>query len=174
MPAAKMIVTIRDGKGKTANVLLHSEVLDDTDLTNGATYESMGDNLLQDLEPVIDGEIVEAHWLLPVGFDFTPQTADPDSDVEEGALFIWETADGYQTRTRIPTFKESMLVAGSRLVDLTIGAVQDFVNTMIDGPDALAGVPEDRFNMTTNRGEDITVLRAAYELFLASRKFLGN
>jgi len=174
MPAAKMVVTIRDGKGKKANVLLHSEVLDDADLVAGATYESMGDNLLQDLEPIIDGEIVEAHWLLPVGFDFTPQTADPDSDVEEGALFVWETVDGYQTRTRIPTFKESLLVAGSRLVDLTEGAVQDWVNTMIDGPDALAGVPEDRFNMTTNRGEDITVLRAAYELFKASRKFLGN
>lgn len=173
MPAATFSVVIEDGKGKRATMKQFAEVLDGADYAAGATYESMGDNLLQDLEPIIDGRIVSAQWIIPVGFDFTPQAADPNSDVEEGATFLWYTDDGYSTRTRVPTFKEALLVAGTRVVDLTAGAVQDWVNTVLDGPDALAGVPEDRFNMTTNRGEDITILRAAYEVFKASRKFLG-
>lgn len=174
MPAATFVVGIEDGKGKRSTMKMYSEVLDGADLTAGKTYESMGDNLLQDLEPIIAGRIVFAHWILPVGFDFTPQTADPDSDVEEGATFLFETADGYSTRMRVPTFKESLLVAGTRVVDLAAGAVQDWVNTIIDGPDSIAGVGEDRINMTTNRGEDVTLLRAAYEVFKASRRFLGN
>lgn len=174
MPAATFTVVIEDGKAKRSTLKMNAEVLDGADYAAGKTYESMGDNLLQDLEPIIDGRIVSAQWIIPVGFDFTPQVADPNSDVEEGATFLFETADGYSTRMRIPTFKEALLVAGSRAVDLTASAVQDWVNTIIDGPDSLAGIPEDRINMTTNRGEDITLLRAAYEVFKASRRFLGT
>lgn len=174
MPSATLTIGIRDGKGKNATMTLRSEILDDADLTAGKTYESMADNILQDLEPIIDGEITYAQWTIPVGFDFTPQTADPNSDVEEGALFQFETAEGFATKVRIPTFKEALLVAGSALVDLTAGAVQDFVNTIIDGPDALAGIPEDRINMTDNRGADITVLRFAKEMFTRSRRFISG
>lgn len=167
--AAQFVVTVVDGKGKTSVMKRWAEVLDAADYAAGKTYESMGDNLLQDLEPNIDGRLSNPHWIIPVGFDFTPQEADPDSDVEEGAMFLWETEDGYTTRGFIPTFKESLLIAGTELVDLAQAVVQDWVNTMIDGPDAMPGIPEDRINMTTNRGEDISLLRAAYGIFKSSR-----
>ena len=174
MPSATLTVGIRDGKGKKATMTFRSEILDDSDLSGGKTYESMADNILQDLRPVIDGEIMWANWTIPVGLDAEAiQTADPDCDVEEGALFQFETAEGFPVKVRIPTFKESLLIAGSSLVNLANGAVQDFINTIIDGPDSIAGVGEDRINMTDNRGADITKLRIAKEAFKRTRKFLG-
>lgn len=169
MATADFVVTIRDGKGKTATTTMHSELLDDADFTNGARYESMGDNILQDLEPIIDGEIVDAYWRIGVGFDFTPQTADPDCDVEEGVFFSFRSEGNYKVGFRIPTIKEAILQAGTSLVDLTLGTVQDFVNTIIDGPDAVPGIPEDRFNMTDNRGADIIALDTAYEAFRTNK-----
>lgn len=161
-------VTIQDGKGRTAQMVLHSERLDPADFYAAGVeknYEPMGDNLLQDLEPLIDGEIIGAGWYIPITLDFTPQTADPDCDVEEGATFVFKTAGGYKTRMRIPTFKESFLIAGTELVDTADSTVQDWVNTIIDGPDAVAGIAEDRINMTDSRGDDITELEEAYEKF---------
>lgn len=169
MPKSDFVVSIRDGKGKTSTVSFYSEVLDQTDFENSATYESMGDNILQDLEPIIDGEIVDAYWRIDVGFDFTPQTADPDCDVEEGCFFSFRSEGNYKVGLRIPTIKEAFFQAGSTLLDLTVGAVQDFINTIIDGPDAIAGVTEDRFNMTDNRGADIIALDTAYEAFRTNK-----
>lgn len=169
MAAAELYVVIQDGKGKRGKFKLNSEILDGADLEDGATYESMGDNLLQDLEPVIDGQIISADWRLPVGFDFTPQTAAVDCDIEHSATFIWRTAGGYLTKFVVPTFKETLYIAGTKLVNAANAAVIDWVNTIIDGPDAMAGVPEDRFNMTDNRGDDIVALEKAYETFRHSR-----
>lgn len=161
-------VTIMDGKGKTAVVRAYSKKLLDADfqhVTLPKTYEAMGDNILQDLEPVIDGQILDAEWRVPVALDFTPQTADPDSDVEEGAMFTFQTDGGFLTEMRIPTFKESLLVAGTDLVDTADSDVLDFVNTILDGPDGVAGVGEDRVDMTDNRGQDIHALVTAQEAF---------
>lgn len=165
-----LTVTIQDGKGKSAVVRMYSETLDDADFTAGARYESMADNILQDLEPTIDGQIVKAEWTIPVGLDFTPQVAAANCDVEEGALFTFQTDNGFPTEMRIPTFKESLLIAGTDLVDTANAAVLDFVNTILDGPDALPGVPEDRYDMTSNRGEDIHALVTAQESFSTRRR----
>lgn len=167
---ANLVIKIRDGIGRTSLVSLYSELLDDADFGNGARYESMADNILQDLEPIIDGEIVDAYWRIGVGFDFTPQTADADCDVHEGALFSFRTAGNFKVNVRIPTFKESLLSTGTNLVNLAAGAVQDFVNTIIDGPDAIPGVAEDRFNMTDYRGDDVDAVDTAYESFRTSKR----
>lgn len=166
----RLTVVIRDAKGATSEFGLYSEKLDLADYENGATLEAMADNILQDLEPVIDGQIVEAYWKLPVDLDFTPQAPAANSDVEEGAKFIWKTERGFKVEARIPTFKESLFLSGTRFVNVASSAVQDFNNTIIDGPDALTGVEEDRFNMTDNRGEDITELDVAFESFIGSKK----
>jgi hypothetical protein len=170
MATADFIVKIRDGVGRESLVSMHSELLDDADFSNGARYESMGDNILQDLEPIIDGQIVDAYWRIGLGFDFTPQVAAANCDVHEGALFSFRTEGNYKVNIRIPTFKESLLSTGTSLVNLAAGAVQDFVNTLIDGPDAVPGVGEDRFNMTDYRGDDIAAIDAAYEAFRSSKR----
>lgn len=170
------LITIMDGKGQISTMKHYCERFDYNDYatgdaTNTPWHESMLDNLLQDIEPIIDGEIIDAKFVWPVGFDFTPQTADPDSDVEEGAVFTWETVNGYKTTTRVPTFKESLMISGTADVDLTAGPVQDYVNTILDGPDAVPGINEDRFNITDNRGEDVVAIVSAGDAF---RKTRGN
>lgn len=168
--ASTLNITIEDGKGATSIMSVNSEVFDDADLTGGKTYESWADNMLQDIRPLLKGAIRKASWIIPVTLDFGPDTPDPDSDVEEGAHFLFITAGGYTTKIRVPTFDEALLIAGSTLVDLAAGAVQDFVNTVIDGADALAGVPEDRMDAVDSRGDDIAALKDAYEYFTKSRR----
>lgn len=165
-----LTTVIGDGKGEEASFSLYTETLDDADLTNGARYESIADNLLQDLQPIITGHIVNADWSIPVGLDFTPQEADPDSDVEEKVELTFISDNGFIKRVLIPTFNEALLVAGSKLVDLTIQAVIDFVMTVLQGADAIPGVGEDRFDFTTNRGEDLHSLIGAEEVFDGKRK----
>lgn len=167
--ASVLNIQIEDGKGKTANMKINSEVFDQADLEASKTYESWADNVLQDLRGNLKGAIRKAWWNIPVTLDFGPDTPDPDSDIEEGAHFIFLTAGGYTTKIRIPTFDEALLIAGSRLVDLAAPSVADFVNTIIDGADAIAGVLEDRMDATDKRGDDIVALKSAYEYFFRSR-----
>jgi len=58
----------------------------------------------------------------------------PDSDVEEGAKFVFRPLDGdISLRTmRIPTFNEDFLVVGTRLVDPTETEVALFIDAMLN------------------------------------------
>jgi hypothetical protein len=164
-----LAMTIQDGKGKTATVFINSERFDDADFTGGKTYESWSDNIMQDFFPLTGGKIVHAAVLLPITIDTgvidQSSRPDPDSDVEEGATFVWQTSEGYTTKFRIPTFLESKLISGTDEVDLSDGEVSQFVGTIIDGADAIAGVGEDRMNVTDGRGDDVIALREAYDAF---------
>lgn len=170
MAQPRLTTTITDGKGEPATFGLWVETLDDADFTAGARYESIGDNLLQDLEPIIDGHIVEAGFNIPVGLDFTAQAAAANSDVEEKCEMTFISDNGFITRILIPTFKETLYIAGSKLVNLASQVVIDFIMTVLQGADAIPGVGEDRFDFTTNRGEDLHALIGAEEAFAGRRR----
>jgi len=92
--------------------------------------------------------------------------ADPDSDTEEGALFIWDTDLGNPKRNRIPTFDEALLLSGTREVDMTDLTVIAFNNAILAGVVSGAATVE----FVDSRGEEIATLTDAYESFQSSRK----
>lgn len=92
--------------------------------------------------------------------------ADPDSDTEEGALFIWDTDTGFSKRNRIPTFDEALLISGTREVDTSDINVAAFNNAIIAG--LVVGAATVTF--VDSRGDDIDSLTDAYESFQSSRK----
>lgn len=91
---------------------------------------------------------------------------DPDSDTEEGALFIWETDLAHDKRNRIPTFDEALLVSGTREVDTSDLNVIAFNNAIIAGVTAGGAT----ITFVDSREEDIVSLQDAYESFQSSRK----
>jgi len=93
-------------------------------------------------------------------------TADPDSDTEEGAIFIWQTDTGFDKRNRIPTFDEALLNSGTREVDTSDLSVIAFNNAIVAG--VTAGGATVLF--VDSRGDDLATLEDAYESFQSSRK----
>lgn len=173
--------SFRDEKGAVAHWTCYVERLSAADITAGRTYESIADNIMQDIFPLTTGLIVNAYVKVPVTIDTgvvnqdSPQRPLIGSDVEEGAAFTFVTENGFKTMFRIPTFAENRFVAGTQRVDLEDDQqVKDFVNTIINGGDSLAGAPEDRKNFTDSRGDDIIACTRAEDAFQKSRKKLKN
>lgn len=153
-----IIFTIKDAKGKTSKVEIH---LPGAVLL--AAVEAFMNSFVLLLDAVIGGMITgmsaTRNFTVPGAAKQAPQAA---SDVEEGALFIFNTVGGHQTRFRVPTFLETKVASDSRLVNQADAAVAPLINAMIAG---LAGtLPSDA------RDEDITSISSAKELFQKSRR----
>ncbi len=96
---------------------------------------------------------------IPGGLKSDP---DADSDIEEGALFVYEDADGRFYKQRVPTFLETLILTGTRQVDNSNAAVQALTDAIITGLDTVA--PQ------TMAATDITALRSDKEQFVKNRK----
>lgn len=87
----------------------------------------------------------------------------PESDVQEGATFIFGTVKSdVSKKARIPTFREEFILPGTIQVDLADPVVAYFVEFMTvpeeQTADWVAGACE-------QRGLDLKTLREAYESF---------
>lgn len=165
MGAFVITISIKDAKGAEAKTSFNfpsTYAFDDVILFAAQQAERIG--------KLIKGRIVRA--TVSQDADLTavtvPTTADPDSDVEEGAYFQFGTAGGFTTSQRIPTFDESKFISGTKLVDLTDTDVDDYVTVMQTGAPvvALGGV----LSPSDQRDDDITTLNVAKEQFQKSRK----
>lgn len=154
----KIQYSMRDAKGLVSRTLVH--IPSATTLANATTYA-------QDLGEVIDAVIggsIESIDIcigiaLPGGIKATPDT---DTDVEEGAVFVYKDADGRTFRQRLPTFLESLVEAGTRQVDNANAAVQAYTDIIVDGNGTVAPV--------TLAATDITELVSDKEQFVKNRK----
>ncbi len=160
--AISVNVTIKDAKGhkSTVSVNLPSTLTALIDIKETAT------EFARLLSQVIGGTITAVGICLNAPLPGTLGVGSGDADVEEGAIFIYGTDGGFKTKHRIPTFLESMFLAGSRLVDLTDTDVINLVDFMEDGfttTSPLLVEPSD------TRDDDVLALDTAYELFLSSR-----
>lgn len=161
MPA-KIVATVLDEKGKTSTVFSNIP----TTFTAAQALEAATD-FVSLIDALIKGQVTSVglcyEVTLPAGIKATP---DADSDVEEGALFIWGTELGHTTKMRLPTFDETYIVAGSKQVDLAAAAVAAFTGVITAGTPVVgaATVP-----FTDTRDEDITTLRSAREMFVKDR-----
>jgi len=160
----QLSITMRDDKDKRASVQLYLPFSDLTTITDAAQSPvEFAQQFATYLNAVTTG-VIESISLslrvdLPAGLRTVP---DASSDVEEGALFIYRTANGFTTRQRIPTFDESLIQPGTREVDRTALVVADLIEMMTipsDLPGNWGIAPSD------SRGDDITAVTETREQF---------
>jgi hypothetical protein len=124
-----MFATIQDAPGSESIVRIHMP-----NNTEIATFKIFIQNTAVLIDALIKGKItnlsVGLGVDLPGGIKSAP---DSSADVEEGARFIFNAANGGSARLRLPTFDEAKFVTGSDLVNLTDTDVADFVTQIVDG-----------------------------------------
>lgn len=158
MAAITIVYGVKDGKGAISNFQMN--VPDSTTLEDAIDFVAGMIPLVLALVTgglVHIGIAVDVSNLLSAGDD----TAAATSDVEEGARFQFITNEGYDTSLRLPTFDESKIVAGTRLVNQADAAVIAFNLAMLTG---IGGVVP-----TDTRGDDITGIAFEREDFQKSR-----
>lgn len=115
------------------------------------------------------GISISADVSLPGGLKSTATTG---TDVEEGALFIYEVTGGFRTRMRVPTFLESKIQNDSR--NLTVDAATTALTTLLVSGAAYPVLAVTAGNVQVNpsdaRGTDIIALADAKEQFVRSRR----
>jgi hypothetical protein len=156
MPA-QIGISIKDSKGLIGTTLVNIPTA--TTAANGITFAQ---NLAALVDAVIGGQIVGLSLCygvsLPGGIKATPNA---NQDVEEGARFSFNTAANHKTSLRLPTFLETLILSGTKQVDLEDLDVDAFVDAMTAG---LGGIlPCD------SRDEDVATVASAREQFLSDR-----
>lgn len=160
--------TIKDEKSKRATVVFNVPEVDILTVADAAGSPiEYAQAIAQAIEPLIDGQItnisINIDTALPAGLKAAPLVT---SDVEEGALFTFETADGFDTRARIPTFKESLITSGG-LVNVLDSNVSEFLELII----LPSELPADwSISASDARGANIVRLVSAEEKFKARRR----
>jgi hypothetical protein len=154
----KLQYTIRDGKGLVSRTLIHLPSA--TTLANATTYAQAFASAMDD---VISGKVesidICVGVALPGGLKSDP---DADSDIEEGAKFIYEDAVGRIYSQRLPTFLESLILPGTRQVDNTSVDVQAVTDLIVTGNGTQGAV--------TLADTDITAMISDKEQFVKNRK----
>lgn len=161
----ELFLTIQDGKGKKTNMTLPLPI---PGTTSAANVFSAARNWAEAIQDAISGKIVRAGVALiaDLGGLGIPAAPDPNSDVEEGALWSFLSADGFRTQFRIPTFKEELFVEGTTIVDMTDTVNDAIMDRVIDGIEYAVGQDLDP---STNHGEDITAFEYARSAFRRER-----
>ena len=157
-------ITVRDEKGGRSKVQLYLPYSDLTTIADAAQSPvEFAQQFATYLNAVITGAIesisLSLRVELPAGLTAAPGA---NSDIEEGATFIYRTAGGFVTRQRIPTFSEGFVVPGTREIDLVPTAVANLVEMMTipsDLPGNWGIGPSD------SRGDGIIALSEAREQF---------
>lgn len=159
-------LTIKDEAGNTAFFRILFELLDE-DVPADITFDNVVsalDEIVPYIDGMINGEITNMtlgrSLPLPAGIKTFPLSA---SDVEERGTFTFKSLYGRVTY-RIPTFKDSLIVAGTNLIDITDALVAPFVFRMIDG----SSTPLENTRPCDNRDDSIYALIEAYESFKRS------
>lgn len=154
----KLQYTIRDAKGLSSRTLVHLPSA--TSVANATTYAGA---LAAVIDAVIGGSLESIDLCigiaLPGGIKSTPGA---DTDIEEGAVFVYKDVDGRIFRQRLPTFLESLIETGTRQVDNANAGVQAYTDMVVVGNGTVAPV--------TLADTQITALFSDKEQFVKNRK----
>jgi len=128
-PIVSIFVTIKDAPGSESitkiSLPANSEI---------ATAKTFAQNTVTLIDALIKGKIVNLS--LGLGVDLPSglkSAADALADVEEGARFIFASANGGSTTMRLPTFDEAKFNTGTDLVNTADTDVAAFVTQIVDG-----------------------------------------
>lgn len=161
-PHAFLTYTVKDAKGKPSVVKINFPYA--VDIGQVASFAVDTATMINNL---ITGRITDAAVGLSVDLSgATIRSApDPDSDVEEGARFMWNAASGAVTGFRLPTFDEAKMLSGTRNVDTADSDVSTFTARILAGKTTglVNASPSD------DHGSDIATLASARESFTSSR-----
>lgn len=162
-PTVGIFVTIQDAPGSESIVKI---TLPST--SEIATAKTFARNTMVLIDALVKGKITSAS--IGIGVDISglslKTTADALSDVEEGARFIFASANGGSSTLRLPTFDETKMVSGTDLVDTTDTDVDDFVTQIVDGQTISL---QNQFPSAADES-DIIALTSARSAFQAERK----
>lgn len=157
--------TIEDAKGAQSSTEIKFPANADI-----AIVSTFARSTAQLIDAIIRGKFVDISVGLKIALSSVTSpslksAAIDTADVEEGARFQFNAANGGVTGFRLPTFDEDFLIAGSRLVDTADASVDAVVQRIIQGQTVgLINVsPSDQY------GSDVTTLKSAKESFTNSR-----
>jgi hypothetical protein len=155
--------TIVDGKGKKSSMQVTVKHPDDN-ADPAASPIQYAASLAELLDPLITGRIAAINVTSRVALPGTLKTmAELNSDVEEGAKFIFRTAGGFTLPMRVPTFDEALTLPDGT-VDITV-SVSDF-SAMLTQPEELPA--NWVIDPCDSRGDSIAARTAAREDFRRS------
>lgn len=159
--------TIKDEKGARSVMTVNITDVNIVGLLDAAESPlEYASDLALLIEPLISGQIVAINMSVPVDLPAGLKTApELTSDVEEGATFIFATADRFTSRVRIPTFRESLQTGEN--VTLTNSAVAEFVTMILIPSDLPANWS---VSARDSRGADLIALSRARADFKRSRR----
>lgn len=122
------------------------------------------------LQPLVGGHIYAASVNIPLVV-FDSGAPDSNSDVEEGAQFIFSADDTRKVKTlRLASFKESKLLAGKDEVNTADTDVDTFLDAMLTGFD-VGGVGDTiTVRACDSEGRLLNDLKSALEDFRRRRK----
>lgn len=159
--ALSILYSFLDSKGQTSTCEINIPTA--TTLASATAFAQSVATLLNN---VVTGVITRVGIVLSVSLPGGIRTAAlANSDVEEGAKFQFNTASGFRTGFRIPTFDETKIASNSRAVDLEDADVAALVNAIVSGLTSAGNLVQP----TDKRESDVTALTAAKEQFLSSR-----
>jgi len=153
-----LTISIRDDKRKIRRFALNlsSPVAITQPQEDPLEYASI---LVDLINPLINGQIMGAS--LTTRVPFTQQPSLSISDVEEGAIFAFETDSYSRVSFRIPTFNESFCIPGSQKIDDSIAEIDALVRAL--------EIPVDLYGtqcfVSDNRGVAVLRFKEAYFQF---------
>lgn len=157
----EVVYTIQDEKAEqsTMSVRLPSA-------TAFADADAFASDFATLLDAVIDGFITR----IGMSFTVTPPgglkvAAAAGVDVEAGATFIYNSALGFKFRHRIPTFKQSLIAAGSGDVNQADAGVTALINAMEDGLTPVVTLVQP----SEHRDDDLAAISSARQTFTRTR-----
>lgn len=172
MPIAKATFTIRDAKNALSKTSIYIDVPDlitDEDESPYAFAQAYAGYL----DALIDGAIIGIHVSatvsLPDGIKSTPVA---NADVEAGAHFTWECANGALSDQTIPSFSEDYFNPDGSVKDYGLLSLpEEFFNFLliVENPSS-ALVGSWNLDVTSIHGEDIVRAPHVYQTFKKSPK----
>lgn len=152
-------IVFKDAKGQTASTQFYTP-----SSVSAALLEAFVEVLIYDIHHMTMCGVVSVTTTKHYQPDVPEMgVIEGNSDVEEGAQFIFRSESGNPTKMRIPGFWEGQFLPGTKLVDLADEFIDEFVSFMIEG---YTDVELGTITPCDSRGEDLISLILAKEKFL--------
>lgn len=161
-PHAFVTFSIQDAKGKVSITKINFP-----DTQTVGELSAWAVDMATAINAVITGKVISAGIGFEVDLAGATIRANPlaNSDVEEGARFLWRSAINAITQFRLPTFDEAKMLSGTQQVNTADTDVDALVDLVVIGDGVGAGFA----HPSDDHGEDITALVSARESFTSTR-----
>ena len=127
-PTMSLTLTMMDRDRNTSNVGLY--------INNGGVLALIETAITDVIIPAVEAlsDAVCIGWTITTGArDHAPALPPEGSDVERKGVFSFRAANGASMHMSIPSFKNTLVIDETNIVDKTAGVVVTFLNMVLDG-----------------------------------------